>query len=423
MNLTAIVAFILVFGLIVTVHEFGHFFAAKKFGVVVYEFSIGMGPKIFGKNWHGTNYVIRILPVGGYVLMAGGDQQNEYLEDLRPGKLVKLKFADEKKQVVNQIDISDSPADSDTQLMRIKELDTNQTFIISGTINEDQNVDVSYRLAENTQIKISEDRQFELAPKNRQLPNIAIWKQAIVNFAGPLMNFLLAFVLFIGLSAALPRVPLSNSQIDPMPGYPAARQGLKKGDVITRINTRSVHSWNQLTQAVTSVGDRPIKVTFKRGSQQRTISIQPRKAVESGQTRYLIGVEQDTGTGLNQRVNYAFSSFYQGATMIGSAFLHLITHPSLDQLGGPVAIAQTTSSAAAAGFLSVVSLTAFLSLNIGIFNLIPIPVLDGGKLLLNLIQAIRRKPLSEKTNQVVMISGVVFIILLMIAVTINDLLR
>ncbi|MCV3295773.1 M50 family metallopeptidase [Oenococcus kitaharae] len=423
MNLTSIVAFILVFGLIVTVHEFGHFFAAKKFGVVVYEFSIGMGPKIFGKNWHGTNYVLRILPVGGYVLMAGADQQNEYLEDLRPGKLVKLRFSDDTQQIVNQIDISDSPADSSTQLMRIKELDINQAFVISGTINESQNLDASYHLAEETQIKISEDRIFELAPRNRQLPNIAIWKQAIVNFAGPLMNFLLAFVLFIGLSAALPRVPLSNGQINPMAGYPAAKQGLKKGDVITRINTRSVHSWNQLTQAVTSVGDRPIKVTFRRGNQQRTVSIQPRRAVESGQTRYLLGVEQDTGSSLTQRVNYAFSSFYQGATTIGSAFLHLITHPSLDQLGGPVAIAQTTSSAAAAGFLSVVSLTAFLSLNIGIFNLIPIPVLDGGKLLLNLIQAIRRKPLSEKTNQVVMISGVVFIILLMIAVTINDLLR
>ncbi|MFT8917357.1 MAG: M50 family metallopeptidase [Oenococcus sp.] len=423
MNLTSIVAFILVFGLIVTVHEFGHFFAAKKFGVVVYEFSIGMGPKIFGKNWHGTNYVLRILPVGGYVLMAGADQQNEYLEDLRPGKLVKLRFSDDTQQIVNQIDISDSPADSSTQLMRIKELDINQAFVISGTINESQNLDASYHLAEETQIKISEDRIFELAPRNRQLPNIAIWKQAIVNFAGPLMNFLLAFVLFIGLSAALPRVPLSNGQINPMAGYPAAKQGLKKGDVITRINTRSVHSWNQLTQAVTSVGDRPIKVTFRRGNQQLTVSIQPRRAVESGQTRYLLGVEQDTGSSLTQRVNYAFSSFYQGATTIGSAFLHLITHPSLDQLGGPVAIAQTTSSAAAAGFLSVVSLTAFLSLNIGIFNLIPIPVLDGGKLLLNLIQAIRRKPLSEKTNQVVMISGVVFIILLMIAVTINDLLR
>ncbi len=105
------------------------------------------------------------------------------------------------------------------------------------------------------------------------------------------------------------------------------------------------------------------------------------------------------------------------------ALAHLIEHPSLNQLGGPVAIAKTTSAATADGFLSLVGLTAFLSLNIGIFNLIPIPVLDGGKILLNLIQAIRHKPLSEKVNQWVMIAGVVFMILLMIAVTINDLLR
>ncbi|OIL04824.1 hypothetical protein ATW89_04820 [Oenococcus oeni] len=121
MNFASIIAFIIVFGVIVTIHEFGHFFVAKKFGVVVYEFSIGMGPKIFGTNKNGTNYVIRILPVGGYVLMAGADQDNEYLNELRPGKVVKIKFANQ--HTVNFIDISEDPITANEQLMRISAID------------------------------------------------------------------------------------------------------------------------------------------------------------------------------------------------------------------------------------------------------------------------------------------------------------
>ncbi|MDN6899727.1 RIP metalloprotease RseP [Oenococcus sicerae] len=421
MNLTSIVAFIVVFGVIVTIHEFGHFFAAKKFGVVVYEFSIGMGPKIFGKNKNGTNYVLRLLPVGGYVLMAGADQDNEYLDDLRPGKVVKIKFSDDK--TVNFIDISDDNDDVSEQVLRITAIDLSNKLMISGISDQNTGDEVSYQLSTKTQIRVEKDRIIQIAPRERQLTHIAIWKQAIVNFAGPFMNFVLAIVLFIGIAFAFAKVPVSNSQISPIAHYPAAQQGLKKGDLITKINSTKVSNWNQLTSAISQQKGQTVKVTYRRQHKTKVIRIKPKKIVESGQTRYLIGVEQYTTSGFSNRIRYAYSTFINGASSIWLALGHLIVHPSLNQLGGPVEIAKTTSTAASDGFLSLVNLTAFLSLNIGIFNLIPIPVLDGGKLLLNLIQAIRHKPLSDKINQSVTIAGAVFMILLMIAVTINDLLR
>ncbi|SYV99804.1 inner membrane zinc metalloprotease required for the extracytoplasmic stress response mediated by sigma(W) [Oenococcus oeni] len=421
MNFASIIAFIIVFGVIVTIHEFGHFFVAKKFGVVVYEFSIGMGPKIFGTNKNGTNYVIRILPVGGYVLMAGADQDNEYLNELRPGKVVKIKFANQ--HTVNFIDISEDPITANEQLIRISAIDINDKLSINGVIDEETNRELQFELAPDTKVRAGEDRIIQIAPKDRQLPNISLWKQILVNFAGPFMNFVLAFVLFFALAFSLIKVPVSNSQINPIKNYPAMKQGLKKGDVITKVDSSKISNWTQLTTAIENVGDKTMKVSYRRGNKSRTVTVKPKKVVESGGTQYLIGVEQDTTTGFANRIKYGFSSFFGSTTSIWLALAHLIEHPSLNQLGGPVAIAKTTSAATADGFLSLVGLTAFLSLNIGIFNLIPIPVLDGGKILLNLIQAIRHKPLSEKVNQWVMIAGVVFMILLMIAVTINDLLR
>ncbi|MDN6967272.1 RIP metalloprotease RseP [Oenococcus sp. UCMA 17063] len=421
MNFASIIAFIIVFGVIVTIHEFGHFFVAKKFGVVVYEFSIGMGPKIFGTNKNGTNYVVRILPVGGYVLMAGADQDNEYLNELRPGKVVKIKFSNQ--DTVNFIDISEDPVTSNEQLIRISSIDINDKLSISGVIDEKTNQELQFKLASDTKVRAGEDRIIQIAPKDRQLPNISLWKQILVNFAGPFMNFVLAFFLFFALAFSLVKVPVSNSQINPIKNYPAMKQGLKKGDVITKVDSKKISNWDQLTTVIENIGDKSMKVSYRRDNKTRTVTIKPKKAVESGETHYLIGVEQDTTTGFANRINYGFSSFFGSTTTIWLALGHLIAHPSLNQLGGPVAIAKTTSAATADGFLSLVSLTAFLSLNIGIFNLIPIPVLDGGKILLNLIQAVRHKPLSEKVNQWVMLVGVAFMILLMIAVTINDLLR
>ncbi|WP_439426165.1 RIP metalloprotease RseP [Oenococcus alcoholitolerans] len=428
MNFLSIIAFIIVFGLIVTFHEFGHFLLAKKFGVIVHEFSIGMGPKIFSVTKSNTKYVIRLLPVGGYVAMAGAEENQylDYLNELRPGRTVTIGFSSSEPKLINYIDIRkiEDQVDQDGQLLLIKSIDYENSRSVSGFLNSDQEDYKSFKLSDYLTIN-TDQGEIAVAPKSRQLPNIALWKQAIINFAGPFMNFVLALILFVFLAITLNKVPVSTTKIEPIPNYPAIKQGLRRGDRIVSVDSVRIHNWNQMVREISKTNGQSVDLTYERNDKLSRISIKPRLVTQAGQKRYLLGIEQYSVTSgsLKARFSYAFSSFFDGSTAIWRALGNLILHPSLNQLGGPVMIAKTTNQAVNNGFFSLVSLTALLSLNIGIFNLIPIPVLDGGKLLLNLIEAIRGKPLKDRTNQTVLLIGVVFMILLMIAVTINDLLR
>ncbi|MDR0899211.1 MAG: RIP metalloprotease RseP [Lactobacillaceae bacterium] len=413
MNLTSIIAFILVFGIIVAVHELGHLIAAKKFGAVVYQYAIGFGPKIFGWVKNGTSYAIRIIPVGGYVLIAGSST-DEGVDSLREGQQVKLSIDE---NLVSTIDASESPAKADQTVIRIKNVDLDQLKISGLDANEEL---LSFSISPNADIVLEDGQSLRIAPPEKQLRNLAQWKQIIINLAGPLMNFVLAIVLFFALAFAAPSVPNNSSQIGTLTkNYPAQKAGLKSGDVIEKLNDRKVKTWAQVSSYLATYDKKQIKVQYKRANVVDTKTITLKKS----EGRYFLGITQSNDTDLKSRISYSYQSFINASTSIWLALGNLIVHPNINDLGGPVAIAKVTSQATQGGFWSVVSLTAFLSINIGIFNLIPLPVFDGGHILINIIQAIRRKPLSDKTNTIIQAIGAGIVIVLLVAVTINDVMR
>lgn len=179
-----------------------------------------------------------------------------------------------------------------------------------------------------------------------------------------------------------------------------------------------------MTQAVTdSAADVKAKgkleITYQTGDQVKTIALKPEKKGD----QYLIGVQYPLKTSLTDKLIGGFEMAGNGALVIVTALKSLITSFSLDKLGGPVAMYQMSNQAAKNGLESVLSLMAMLSINLGIFNLIPIPALDGGKILMNVIEALRRKPLKQETETYITLAGVAIMVVLMIAVTWNDIMR
>jgi regulator of sigma E protease len=417
MNLVSIIVFILVFGVVVSVHEFGHFIIAKKFGVVVYEFAIGMGPKIFGVLKNGTNFVLRIIPIGGYVSIAG-DSSNDGIEELRTGRIAKITLDSDNK--VKTIDISDTTVKQNELVYRISKIDLNNDLIFIG-LDDNQN-EFKYSILDQAIIKLDANRKIMIAPENKRITKIAVWKQVVVNLAGPIMNFILSAILFFVLAFAMPKVPTNDLKISVVDNTPAQVAGLKNGTKILAVDNKKVANWNQLTSLLASDSDHKVKIQYQDLDKKiKNTNVLLKKDAES--KRYLLGINQYLSNNFNDRINYSYSSFINAATSIWKAIGQLIIHPSVDKLGGPVAIAKVTNQATKQGFWTVLSLIAFLSLNIGTFNLIPIPVLDGGKVLLNIIQLFRKKPLSTKTDMIVSGIGVAIMVLIFIFVTINDISR
>lgn len=179
-----------------------------------------------------------------------------------------------------------------------------------------------------------------------------------------------------------------------------------------------------MTQAVQSEtknnkGQSELNVTVKSGNKVRELTVKPKKE----QGRYLLGVMPGLKSDFPSMIAGGFSMAWNASFRIFDALKNLIFHPDINKLGGPVAIYKASSDAAKGGLESVIALLAMLSLNIGIFNLIPIPALDGGKIVLNLLEAIRRKPLKQETETYVTLAGVAIMVVLLIAVTWNDIMR
>ncbi|WP_039943120.1 site-2 protease family protein, partial [Lactobacillus equicursoris] len=188
----SILAFIIIFGLVVFVHEFGHFFVAKKAGILVREFSIGMGPKLVQWRRTQTTYTIRWLPLGGYVRLAGRDEQSE----IDPGTAIVVQFGDGGK--VNRIDASEADLPIEGTPVRVIKADLVDALTITGYENGDEEKEVTYQVDHDATIIDDSGTELQIAPRDTQLQEAKPWKKIAVSFAGPLMNVVLGFVvLFI----------------------------------------------------------------------------------------------------------------------------------------------------------------------------------------------------------------------------------
>ncbi|HEL1581212.1 TPA: RIP metalloprotease RseP [Streptococcus suis] len=413
-----ILAFIFIFGVIVVVHEFGHFYFAKKAGILVREFAIGMGPKIFahtGKD--GTLYTIRILPLGGYVRMAGWGEDKTEIKTGSPASL-SLNEAG----VVTRINLSGKQLDSLSLPMNVTSFDFEEKLEITGLVLEESK---TYKVDHDATIVEEDGTEVRIAPLDVQYQNATVWGKLITNFAGPMNNFILGIFVFIMLIFAQGGVadPTSNA-VSITDGGALQNVGLVTGDKILSVNGQATDTYTDIatiiSQAASEASTAPsFDLVVEHEGTEKSLTVTAEKVDDS----YRIGISPILKTGFLDKIIGGFQQAGATAVIVVTALKNLIANFDVKQLGGPVAIYSVSNQAAANGWVSVFNLMAMLSINIGIFNLIPIPALDGGKIVMNILEAIRRKPLKPETESYITLAGVAVMVVLMIVVTWNDIIR
>ncbi|CYW66190.1 TPA: RIP metalloprotease RseP [Streptococcus suis] len=413
-----ILAFIFIFGVIVVVHEFGHFYFAKKAGILVREFAIGMGPKIFahtGKD--GTLYTIRILPLGGYVRMAGWSEDKTEIKTGSPASL-SLNEAG----VVTRINLSGKQLDSLSLPMNVTSFDFEEKLEITGLVLEESK---TYKVDHDATIVEEDGTEVRIAPLDVQYQNATVWGRLMTNFAGPMNNFILGILVFILLFFMQGGVanPSSNA-VSITEGGALQAAGVVTGDKILSVNGNTTDSYTEvatiISKAATDATTAPsFDLVVEHDGKNRHVSV----TAEQVDGAYRIGISPILKTGFVDKIIGGFQEAGATALRVVTALKNLIANFDVKQLGGPVAIYKVSSQAAEFGLVSVLGLMAALSINLGIFNLIPIPALDGGKIVMNILEAIRRKPLKPETESYITLAGVAVMVVLMIVVTWNDIIR
>lgn len=408
-----ILSFLFIFAVIVIIHEYGHFALAKKSGILVREFAIGMGPKIFShQGQDGTLYTIRMLPFGGYVRMAGWGEDRV---EIPKGSLVALSLNAE--GVVTRLNLSKKELDHQAVPLQVLEYDLEDSLTIRGLLLDQEQ---SYRVDHDATIVEKDGTEVRIAPLDVQYQNASLWGRFLTNFAGPFNNFVLgvvAFSLLLFLQGGAPN--LNTNQVRVADNGALAQAGYQDQVTLEKIGDKEIATFNDIAPAIQAATDKAKdgKVAVQVNQQTQEIQLQEMDGT------YRIGVLPALDTSLTAKLTGGFTMAAAAAGQIVTALRNLIFNPNLNGLGGPVAIYQASSMAARDGWTSVLQLLGFLSINIGIFNLLPIPALDGGKIVLNLLEAIRRKPVKRETETYLTLIGAGLMLLLMIAVTWNDILR
>ncbi len=345
--------FVVALAALIVVHEFGHFLVAKRLGVRVLRFSVGIGPVIFARRVGETEYALSAIPFGGYVKMLGEEDGEEF-----------------------------EPAQA--------------------------------------------ERAFSARP---------VGQRALIVAAGPFFNFVFAVVAYVALHllygvatpSDLPRVAAVTS------GMPAEQAGLQTGDSITAVDGIPVATWDQLAQIIRDSGGRTLTVTADRAGTTQVFSITPERRPskdlfgEVTGEMYLVGVVRDTELQPVSPIRAVLLGFERAGTgmlLVFEGIYRMITgRISARELGGPIAIARTAGEQARQGFGPFLNALGFLSVNLAVLNVLPIPVLDGGHLLFFGIEALRRRPVRQRHREIAQQMGLLILVTLMIFVLYNDIHR
>lgn len=361
-----LIAFVL--GVLIFVHELGHFLFAKWSGVGVLKFSLGFGPTLFGKRIGETEYVVSLVPLGGYVKMVG--------EGDGPGQ-GGAEFSEADRQ-----------------------------------------------------------RAFSLQP---------VWKRFLIVFAGPGFNLLTAVVLLVA-AAAVFGVPVPTERPiigevvetrEPEAPTPAQKAGLRAGDRVVSVGGQPVASWEEMATAINASGGQPIVLVVTReGEGERTLTVNPREeaardifgeAIPGAERRYVIGIRpapeyQDLSLAASLRVG-AIEAWRMTALTVEALVRLVQGRISASTIGGPLLIGEQTIRHAEQGAVALLRFMALLSINLGVLNLLPVPVLDGGHLLFFLIEMVTRRPVSLRAREIAQQVGLMMLLLLMGFAIFNDIRR
>jgi regulator of sigma E protease len=385
---------VLVFGLVVLVHEAGHFMAAKLLGVYAPRFSIGFGRPLWRRRRGETEYVIGWLPLGGYVRMAS--REDEATAFLEGGSEV-------------------SPA------QRVQELAHGVPTESAPPRRDDWDPNAMMPFGPKP---VPENRWFESKP---------LWARLIILLAGVTMNVVLALVVSVGLFAGYGR-PYIPAVVDSIvPGRPAERAGLQRGDSIVAVNGTPIRRWSEVIAVVSQSAGRPVAIDVMRNGQRVSLRVTPELVPDTNQ---ITGSPQQIGrigaASRNRIIRErltppeAVAAGWNATWAMGAGVIEVVKglltgQVSVSQLGGPIQIARSSVEAARSGLETLFSLIAFLSINVAILNLLPIPILDGGQILLNVAETIKGSAFSARTREYIMRAGLVAIALLFALVMFNDL--
>lgn len=413
--MNSIIAIVLIFGLLVFIHELGHLLLAKRAGILCREFAIGFGPKLFSIKRDETVYTVRLLPLGGFVRMAGEDPE---MIELKPGHRVKLQLdhtGEVEKIIINQK--NNYPHLND---FVIEEADLEENLYVKGYENEDAPLE-TLRVHPACNYIINGE-EFQIAPLDRQFGSKTVWQRFLAIFAGPFMNFLLAFVILF-IFALIYGSPSSEAIIGGVAeDEAAAESGLQEHDKIMAINGEAVKNWDAFTKVVQSHPNEPLLFTVQRKSETLDVTVVPNDRPNyKGEKEGFIGVGYAREFSIAGSVKFGYDTtlFYSKAIFTG--IRQLVTGQiSIDNLSGPVGIYNYTDEAARQGMATLMQWTAMLSVNLGLINLLPLPALDGGRLLFIFLEGLRGKPVDPQKEGLVHFVGFALLMLLMLVVTWND---
>ena len=403
---------VLMFFVLVGIHEWGHFYFAKRAGILVREFAIGFGPRLFTYKKGETRYTIRLLPIGGFVRMAGEDPE---IIQIQPGQTIGIQTVGE-NQTVSHIYLDQLDSRQGVQVGVVETIDLEQQL----KLRLDVSGQVSSLAIHPQAIMIARGKETQIAPLNRQFGGKTVGQRALSIFAGPMMNFILAFLLFIVYISAT-GIP-THVKLSLVEDQSAAQTaGLQPGDLILSVNGQPINADLQLFRnLIAQSPDNEMLWNIRRGELEQLIKVTPRTVEGIGKVG--IGITSET------RNATLVETFTESATLmwnftkeIFTGFKKLILLQfKLDDLGGPIKIVEVTGEAVALGLTYYVLWSALLSLYLGIFNLLPFPALDGSRLLFLGIEAIRGKPVNPNKESLVHFIGFAMLMMLMLAVTYND---
>ncbi|TGB00314.1 RIP metalloprotease RseP [Sporolactobacillus shoreae] len=412
-----LIVVVIIFGLLVSIHELGHLIVAKKSGILCREYAIGFGPKIFSIKKGETVYTLRLLPIGGYVRMAGEDPE---IVEIKPGQQIGLFFNRDGK--VGRLVADHLEKYPQSRFFTVEHCDIEKELYISG-YEEENGPLVRYNI-DRKATYVSDNQDFQIAPLDRQFSSKSLLKRFLTIFAGPFMNLVLAVVVFI-IFYSIQGVPTDAPRLGELiKGYPAQKAGLLVNDKILRINEQRIGSWNDIVSYVQKRPKEKMTFTIERNGQVSHVSLTSgqRNGEKKGTKEGLIGAYSPTvhsipasfSAGVKQTAYWITMELNGLKTMVTGGF-------NLNDLAGPARMYQMTGEVVQQGLVLVLNWTAFLSVNLAVINLLPLPALDGGRLLFLIIEALRGKPIEPQKEALVHFIGFAFLMLLMLLVTWNDL--
>lgn len=417
--MSTVIAFVIIFGALVFFHELGHLIFAKRAGILCREFAIGFGPKVFSFTRNDTVYTIRLLPIGGFVRMAGEDPE---MIELKPGYRVGLLFNDEDK--VSKIILNNKEKYPDIRLVEIESADLEHELMIKGYEEEDDEQLKSFPISRTAKL-VENGVETLIAPYDRQFASKTLGQRAMAIFAGPMMNFVLAFFVFLAI-AFIQGIPTDEPMLGKLtPDGAALAAGLKEGDIVHSVDGAEISSWGDVVEIIRENPEKEMSFLLERDGQEITIPVTPkRQEIEEGKAIGIIGVYSPMEKAPLQAIVYSAKDVYNWTIEIFSMLGKLITGQfSIDALSGPVGIYDSTATVAKSGVLYLMKWAGVLSINLGIMNLLPIPALDGGRLMFFAVEAVRGKPIDRHKEGMVHFIGFALLMLLMLVVTWNDIQR